>query len=89
MKSRIFAVTAALVMIGVTTVAAGNPDEAAPSAASNQPSAVAATAGQPHVEFPELNFEFKPVVDGTTITHEFPVKNTGQGPLAIRKVKTG
>jgi hypothetical protein len=38
---------------------------------------------------PELAFEFDPVVDGTQITHDFVIKNSGNGPLAIHRVKTG
>ena len=39
--------------------------------------------------FPENHFEFKPVVDGTLITHEFSIQNKGKAPLSVHKVKTG
>ena len=38
---------------------------------------------------PEQKFEFDPVVDGTLISHDFMIKNTGKGALAIKQVKTG
>jgi hypothetical protein len=50
--------------------------------------AAAATA-TPGVVLPELKYEFDPVVDGTQVTHDFAIKNTGDGPLAITQVKTG
>ena len=34
-------------------------------------------------------FEFKPVVEGTTVTHDFVLKNKGTAPLVIHKIKTG
>ena len=56
---------------------------------ASQASSVAATAEKPAVVLPELKFEFDPVVDGTQITHDFMIKNTGKGDLAIKQVKTG
>lgn len=34
-------------------------------------------------------FEFKPVLDGETVTHTFVIKNTGNAELKILKVRTG
>lgn len=34
-------------------------------------------------------FEFEPVLDGETVTHEFKIKNTGMDELKILKVRTG
>ncbi|MGB5157764.1 OS_HP2 family (seleno)protein [Desulfobacterium sp. N47] len=37
----------------------------------------------------KAGFQFDPVIEGTVITHEFIIKNTGNAPLSIEKVKTG
>jgi hypothetical protein len=34
-------------------------------------------------------FEFEPVLDGETVTHQFIIKNTGTAELKILKVRTG
>jgi archaellum component FlaG (FlaF/FlaG flagellin family) len=49
----------------------------------------AASAKPPNIVIPQASFEFEPVVDGTEVTHDFPIKNTGDGELSIRRVKTG
>ncbi|MCU0590429.1 MAG: DUF1573 domain-containing protein [Desulfobacterales bacterium] len=41
------------------------------------------------VFFPEKAFEFKPVIDGTKVIHEFIVMNKGAAPLVISDVRTG
>ncbi len=46
-------------------------------------------ASAPHAEFPQTEYKFDKVVDGTLITHDFKIKNTGKGTLEISKVKTG
>ncbi len=38
---------------------------------------------------PEAHHTFEAVVDGTEVTHDFAIRNTGDGPLAIQQVKTG
>ncbi len=38
---------------------------------------------------PDLIFGFKPVPEGTIITHEFTIKNKGNAVLHIKRVKTG
>lgn len=43
----------------------------------------------PNAVFGELKYEFDKVVDGTQVTHDFTVKNTGKGILEISRVKTG
>lgn len=35
----------------------------------------------------EAGFQFDPVIEGTVITHEFIIKNTGNVPLSIERVK--
>ena len=47
------------------------------------------TTQAPKAVIPESKFVFDPVVEGTEITHDFSIKNTGDGPLAITGVKTG
>ncbi|MBC8432907.1 MAG: hypothetical protein H8D96_13435 [Desulfobacterales bacterium] len=34
-------------------------------------------------------FTFKPVVEGTTVTHDFILQNKGTPPLVIKKISTG
>lgn len=46
-------------------------------------------AKAPKIFFPENSFRFDPVMDGTQVSHTFVVKNQGDGPLNINKVKTG
>jgi hypothetical protein len=87
MKSRIISVAAALLILGAATVHAA--DQSSSGNANAQKTAESATTAAPEAQFPERGFTFEAVVDGTTVSHEFPVKNTGKGPLAIRKVKTG
>ncbi|MBF0377313.1 MAG: DUF1573 domain-containing protein [Desulfamplus sp.] len=42
----------------------------------------------PKAEFENPDFIFKPVEDGTKVTHDFIVNNIGNEPLLIKKVKT-
>ncbi len=51
--------------------------------------AIEEIAKAPKAIIPEPKFVFDPVVDGTQISHDFSIKNTGDGPLAITRVKTG
>lgn len=37
----------------------------------------------------EKTFQFKPVVEGDIIHHEFIIKNTGTAPLEILKIDSG
>jgi hypothetical protein len=41
------------------------------------------------VFFPEKAFEFKPVIDGAKVIHDFIVVNKGPAPLVISDVRTG
>jgi hypothetical protein len=34
-------------------------------------------------------FEFRPVVEGTEVVHEFVLQNQGDAPLAILKIESG
>ncbi len=34
-------------------------------------------------------FEFKPVLDGTEVIHDFIIQNTGTDTLEIEKIETG
>ena len=52
------------------------------------PQVVAATA-VPVADWPELQFVFDPVVEGTDVVHDFIVRNTGEADLEIQRVKTG
>jgi hypothetical protein len=41
------------------------------------------------VFFPEKAFEFKPVIEGAKVVHDFVVMNKGSAPLVISDVRTG
>jgi hypothetical protein len=34
-------------------------------------------------------FEFKPVLEGSEVIHDFVIQNTGKGMLEIEKIETG
>ncbi|UCD80499.1 MAG: hypothetical protein JSW26_03450 [Desulfobacterales bacterium] len=44
---------------------------------------------QPSAFFPETNYEFSPVLDGTSVIHDFVIQNKGTGTLKVERVKTG
>ena len=86
MKIRVLAFTATVVMIlaaAATTGASDGRDSAA------QAPAAVESMKRPSVVAPELKYEFDPVVDGPQVPHDFTIKNTGAGALAITQVKTG
>ncbi|NQT70593.1 MAG: DUF1573 domain-containing protein [Desulfobacteraceae bacterium] len=43
----------------------------------------------PKAVLTEQVFTFKPVVEGTTVTHDFILQNKGTTPLVIEKIRTG
>ncbi len=45
--------------------------------------------GKPIIDFPEITFSFSGVLEGTPVIHEYIVRNTGDAPLLINKVKPG
>jgi len=49
--------------------------------------AVGAEGPVPHVYFPEISYEFKPVLDGEPVRYDFTVLNRGQAQLDILEVK--
>ena len=56
--------------------------------------AAASTAGPgqsavPRTELPQATFAFGKVVEGATVVHEFTIRNVGDAPLHIKKVRTG
>jgi len=85
MKVRGFAVAAILVMLWAWTAAAADASDQAEAKGASASTA----AEQPAIESPALKYEFEPVVDGTHINHDFIIRNTGNGDLAISQVKTG
>ena len=84
MKSRLLVLLAVLALLGSTTTAFGAANQTAATASSD-----VEAAGTPVAVVPEFKYEFKPVVDGSEITHDYRIKNTGDGPLAIEQVRTG
>lgn len=89
MKIRLLAFAATLFLVWGAVAAVGASDQTGGTDTAGQASSVAAAVEKPSVLLPEMSYEFDPVVDGTEITHDFRVKNTGSGPLAIEQVKTG
>jgi len=45
--------------------------------------------GQAKAVISNNTFEFKPVLDGAEVIHDFVIQNTGNGPLEIEKIETG
>ncbi len=44
-------------------------------------------SGSPKISFPSHRHDFGNIYEGTEVTHEFTVKNDGDGPLVISRVK--
>jgi hypothetical protein len=89
MKFRILAIPATVVLLWAAAAIVGASEQAAGKGSNGQASPAAATVEKPAAVLPELKYEFDPVVDGTQITHDFAIKNIGDGPLSITQVKTG
>ena len=49
----------------------------------------AETEQGPNVFFPQTHYEFSPVLEDTTVVHEFVIQNKGNAPLNVERVKTG
>ena len=45
-------------------------------------------ASSPQAVFMESSWKFNPVLEGEEVIHDFAVKNQGNAPLEILKVKT-
>jgi hypothetical protein len=43
---------------------------------------------KPEAYFPEQSFTFDRVLEGSQVTHDFVIKNKGNGPLAVERVKS-
>ena len=69
---------AALLLSGFGSYAAQSDDDPA-----------ADSAKAPAIYIPVSQWNFEPVVDGTSVVHDFAVQNKGDAPLNISKVKTG
>jgi hypothetical protein len=46
-------------------------------------------ASGPQMVIDEKHFDFKEVNEGSVVAHSFSVRNTGDEPLRIRKVRPG
>jgi len=57
--------------------------------ATNSPGVDDESLKSPSAFLPAEEYEFKPVVDGVEITHDFIIQNRGTAPLIIQKVKSG
>jgi hypothetical protein len=51
--------------------------------------ALAAGPESPRMELRETSFDFKEAFDGDKVSHDFVVKNTGNGVLNIKEVRSG
>ena len=88
MRVSVLALATTVALLWGTLASVGAADQHVGTAAAGTTAAVA-PAQQPTAVLPELAHEFEAVVDGTEISHDFSVKNTGDGVLAIQQVKTG
>ena len=43
----------------------------------------------PSAFFPEIQFEFSPVLEEATVVHDFVIQNKGDATLSVDRVKTG
>jgi len=86
MKYRIVIPVFMLALLWGATAGLGASEQAVEKASSSAGTTVQAA---PAAVMPELKYEFKPVVDGTEVIHDFTVRNSGEATLAIHQVKTG
>jgi hypothetical protein len=56
------------------------------AAAANEPSSTSKEI--PKAVFPETRHDFKSVMEGTEIRHDFVIENHGNAPLIIKNVQT-
>jgi hypothetical protein len=89
MKFRMFALIATLVVLWGAAVTIGASEQSTGKPSIRPTAADEATSAKPGMVLPELKYEFDPVVDGTEVVHDFPIKNSGSATLAITQVKTG
>lgn len=61
------------------------------SAESSQPAGSPSTpvAKTPSISVPESTYDFGEVTEDGKVSHDFIVKNTGEGPLEINQVRPG
>lgn len=48
-----------------------------------------ATTGTPEAVAAEPVFEFKPVLDGDEVVHDFVIQNKGSAEVEVQRVQTG
>ena len=41
----------------------------------------------PRAVFPQLKYEFEPILEGDKITHDFIIENHGNAPLVIKNIR--
>jgi len=77
-----------LIFFGALLRAGLNP---ALSAESPQPAGSPSTpvAKTPSISVPESTYDFGEVTEDGKVSHDFIVKNTGEGPLEINQVRPG
>jgi hypothetical protein len=89
MKFRMLALIAILAVLWGAAATTGASEQTTGTNSPPPTATAEATSEKPGMVLPELRYEFDPVVDGTEVTHDFPLKNSGSGTLAITQVKTG
>ena len=45
--------------------------------------------GEPEAYLPETVYEFRPIVEGSEVSHEFVLHNRGSAELSVLKLKSG
>ena len=81
----LFCILAVCVLIGCATTS----DKEARVATPAPTAAQLAQGGTPVAELAETGFDFGAVSGDSNLTHDFKVKNTGDGVLVIKKVLPG
>jgi hypothetical protein len=82
----LFCTIAACFLIGCAST---SDKEAKVATQATPPPAQVAQGGTPVADLPEMGFNFGTVGADSNLTHEFKVKNAGDGVLLIKKVLPG
>ena len=77
-----------VLLAGASTVTA-KPKQAGNPAPDSSPGAAPPNPAGPHAQLDETTFDFGEVMEGSTVSHDFKVKNTGTGELQITQVRPG
>ena len=77
-----------VVLAGASAVTAKQKQAGNPAPESSPGTAPQGPAG-PHAQLDETTFDFGEVMEGSSVSHDFKVKNTGTEELQITQVRPG